>query len=153
MSRLSFTAAAVFAVTLATSPLTLKAQDSTKTRPDTSAMGGDMDHVMGPWKEMNEFHRVLAATWHPASKDDLVPLRVRARELKALADAWAASKAPAAPATCGGDDVREAIAKVARDTRGITAMITAGADDNWLAASLKGVHDSFETIEAKCGHS
>jgi hypothetical protein len=26
-------------------------------------------------------------------------------------------------------------------------MITAGADDNWLAASLKTVHDTFEVAE------
>jgi hypothetical protein len=145
---------AVLASAVTVLPTAAHAQDSTKTRPDSSAtaMAGEMDHMMmGPWKEMNTFHRVLGATWHPASKNDLVPLRVRAKELKAAADAWAASKAPESPAACGGADVRTAVAKVARDTRGIVAMITAGADDNWLAASLKGVHDSFELVEAKCG--
>ncbi len=109
-----------------------------------------MDHMMSPWKEMNAFHRVLGATWHPASKNDLVPLRVRANELKAAADAWAASKAPESPAACSGEEVRAAVAKLARDTRGIALMITAGADDSWLAASLKGVHDSFEKVESRC---
>jgi hypothetical protein len=139
---------------LAALPSTVHGQDSTKTRPDSSAtaMAGEMDHMMmGPWKEMNAFHRVLGATWHPASKNDLVPLRVRAKELKAAADVWAASKAPESPTSCGGDDVRAAVAKVARDTRGIVAMITAGADDNWLAASLKGVHESFQVAEKACG--
>jgi hypothetical protein len=31
-------------------------------------------------------------------------------------------------------------------------MIAAGADDTWIAASLKGVHDSFELAEKACGH-
>ena len=153
MLRQLFTVA-VLASAVTVLPTAVHAQDSTKTRPDSSAtaMAGEMDHMMmGPWKEMNAFHRVLGATWHPASKNDLVPLRVRAKELKAAADAWAASKAPESPASCSGEDVRTAVAKVARDTRGIVAMITAGADDNWLAASLKGVHESFQVAEKACG--
>jgi hypothetical protein len=108
-------------------------------------------HLMGPWKEMNAFHRLLGETWHAASKDNLVPLRARARDLKVAADAWAASKVPESPASCASEQVRTAITKVAKETRGIVAMITAGADDTWLAASLKGVHDSFESVESKCG--
>jgi hypothetical protein len=30
-------------------------------------------------------------------------------------------------------------------------MITAGADDSWLAASLKGVHETFGVAEKGCG--
>jgi hypothetical protein len=139
-----------FAFLLAT-PFAVQAQDASKPKPDSSAATA-MDHHMGPWKEMNAFHKVLGATWHPASQKDLVPLRVRANELKAAADAWAASKAPEAHASCGSEEVKTAIAKVAKDTRGIAAMIIAGADDNWLAASLKGVHDTFEVAEKACGH-
>jgi hypothetical protein len=77
--------------------------------------------MMGPWKEMNAFHRVLGATWHPASKNDLVPLRVRAKELKAAADAWAASKAPESPASLQwrgrADRGREGRARYAWDCR------------------------------------
>ena len=36
---------------------------------------------------MNAFHRVLGATWHPAEKNDLAPLKARAKELKAAAKA------------------------------------------------------------------
>jgi len=139
---------AVLACILTATPVL--AQESPRPRSD-SASSSMEDHMMGPWKEMNAFHRLLGATWHPAAKDDLVPLRVRAKELKAAADAWAASKAPESPATCGTDEVRTAITKVAKDTRGIVAMIAAGADDTWLAASLKGVHDSFELAEKACG--
>ena len=125
------------------------AQESSRPRPDSAS--SMEDHMMGPWKEMNAFHRLLGETWHPASKDNLVPLRARATDLKAAAAAWAASKAPESPATCGTDEVRTAITKVVKDTKGIVAMIAAGADDTWLAASLKGVHDSFELAEKACG--
>lgn len=153
MSRQLFTAATAATLAIAL-PFTAHAQDSTRAKPDSSAtaMAGEMDHMMmGPWKEMNAFHKVLGATWHPASKNDLVPLRVRARELRAAADAWAASKAPESPASCGSEEVHAAIVKVARDMRAIVLMISAEADDSWLAGSLKAVHDSFETVEAKCG--
>ena len=141
---------AVLTCILTATPVLLQAQETTRARPD-SAASSTMESHMGPWKEMNAFHTVLGATWHPASKQDLVPLRVRANELKAAADAWAASKAPESLASCATEEVKAAITKVAKDTRGIAAMIVAGADDTWLAASLKGVHDTFEVAEKACG--
>ena len=139
---------AVLSCLFTATPVLLQAQEKPKPESASSSM---MDHHSGPWKEMNAFHRLLGETWHPAAKDDLVPLRARAKELKAAADAWAASKAPAAPASCGSEEVRTVITKVAKDTRGIVAMIAAGADDAWLAAQLKGVHDNFEVAEKSCG--
>ena len=149
---LRFLVTAACSLFLTATPVLLSAQDSTRVRPDSSA-SADMHHMMSPWKEMNDFHKVLGATWHPAEKGNLVPLRVRAKELKAAAIAWANSKAPAMPESCGSESVRASIDKVARDSRGIVAMLEAEADDNWLRATLKGVHDAFETAEARCsGH-
>src|SRR5512139_472255 len=106
----------------------LAAQDTTKPKPDAAKMGmmGMMaDHMMGPWKEMNAFHHVMAATWHPASseKADLAPLKVHARDLVKAADAWAASKAPSMPASCGTEAVRTAVTKVATDTKALVALV------------------------------
>ena len=144
---------AVLSCILTATPVLLQAQETSRQRPDSAAASTMESHMMGSWKEMNAFHKVLAETWHPASKQDLVPLRVRANELKAVADAWAASKAPESPVSCASEEVKAAITKVAKDTRGIALMIVAGADDTWLAASLKGVHDSFEAVEKACsGH-
>ena len=142
---------AVLSCILTATPALLHAQETSRPRPDSAASSAMESHMMGPWKEMNAFHKVLGATWHPASKQDLVPLRVRANELKAAAGAWAASKAPESLASCASEEVKAAITKVANDTRGIAAMIVAGADDTWLAASLKGVHDTFEVAEKACG--
>jgi hypothetical protein len=145
-------ALALLAGLLAFAPVSLVAQDTTRTRPDSSAMAGHMDdHMMGPWKEMNAFHRVLVATWHPAQKNDLIPLRVRAKELKTLADAWAASKPPEMPVACASEEVRAAVTKIARDSRGLVALLAAEADDEWLVASFKGLHESFEVAEQRCG--
>ena len=133
-------------------PATLTAQDPTKPKPD-SARGGMMeDHMMGPWKEMNTFHRVMGATWHPASqKGDMAPLKARAKELLTTAEAWAASKAPAMPASCGSEAVRGAATKVVTETKALVAMLDSGADDATLKTALKNVHDAFETAEKGCG--
>ena len=132
-------------------PTTLAAQDSTKPKPD-SARAGMMDHMMGPWKEMNAFHRVMGATWHPASqKSDLAPLKARAKELLTSAETWASSKPPAMPASCASEPVRNAATKVVTETKALVALVDAGSDDAKLKAALKSVHDAFEVAEKSCG--
>lgn len=132
-------------------PAQLTAQDTTKSKPD-SARGMMDDHMMGPWKEMNAFHRVMAATWHPASqKGDVAPLKARVKELLTSADAWAASKPPAIPASCGSEAVRNAATRVAAESKALVALVDSGADDARLKAALKGVHDAFEVAEKGCG--
>jgi hypothetical protein len=143
----------IAALVAAIAPVQLTAQDATKPKPD-SAQGGSMDdhHMMGPWKEMNAFHRIMAATWHPASqKGDVAPLKTRVKELLSTADAWAASKPPATPASCGTEAVRNAATKVATESKALVALVDSGADEGQLKAALKGVHDAFEVAEKGCG--
>ena len=135
---------------IASVPVVSSAQAST-TKPD-SAKPAAMDHMAGPWKEMNEFHRVMGATWHPASqKNDLAPLKARAKDLVTTAEAWAASKPPAHPVACGSDEVRAATTKVAREAKALAALVESGAGDAKLKEALKGVHDAFEVAEHGCG--
>ena len=137
---------------LLTVSLSVSAQDTTKPKPE-SARGGMMeDHMMGPWKEMNAFHTVMAATWHPASqKNDLAPLRSRAKELLTTADAWAASKAPAMHGSCATDSVRTSVTKVASQSKALLSLVDNKADDAALKAALKELHDAFEVVEKACG--
>jgi hypothetical protein len=142
------------AVLFAAFTATAGAQDTTKAKPEASKADMMDDHMMGPWKEMNAFHRVMGATWHPVSqKGDLAPLKARAKELLAAADTWAASKPPAMPASCGSKDVLAAVTKVAAESKSLAALIDSGADDARLKAALKGVHETFEVAEKSCaGH-
>lgn len=139
---------------LAAFAATVPAQDTIKTKPEASKANMMDDHMMGPWKEMNAFHKVMGATWHPASqKSDLAPLKAHAKDLLAAADTWAASKPPAMPASCGSKEVLAAVTKIAAESKGLAAMIDSGADDASLKAALKGVHDTFEVAEKACaGH-
>ena len=132
-------------------PLPLAAQDPAKPTPEAEKTEM-MDHMMGPWKEMNAFHRVMGATWHPASsKGDLAPLKAKAKELLTAADAWAASRPPAMPASCGDSTVVAAAKKVAGETKALLALVESNADDTRLKSALKSVHDTFEVAEKACG--
>ena len=145
---------ALIAVLVTCVPGTLSAQDTTKPKPDSSRAGMMDHHMAGPWKEMNAFHHILGATWHPADHEgNLSHLKSRAKELLKTADAWAASKPPAMPAGCGSEAVRGAATKVATETKVLVALLDAGSDDAKLKAALKGVHDAFEVAEKGCaGH-
>ena len=141
--------ALLFAVAV---PAALSAQDSTKPKPDSARARMMEHHMSGPWKEMNAFHHVLRATWHPAEHDgDLAPLKSRVKELLKAADAWAASKPPAMPASCNSEPVRAAATKVAAETRALSALVDSKTDDAKLKAALKSVHDAFEVAEKACG--
>jgi hypothetical protein len=49
---------------------------------------------MESWKELKDFHEVMSATYHPTEKGDYKPIRSRAAELVAKADALQRSKYP-----------------------------------------------------------
>ncbi len=106
-------------------------------------------HAAGGWMEMDAFHNVLAATWHPASKsDDLQPLRARAGALADAARAWAAA---AMPKACDTPETRTTIAALATDARALADLAAKPATtDAQLKASLKALHDRFEPVEQGC---
>lgn len=108
-------------------------------------------HTMSMWKEMDAFHTVLAATWHPAEKDDLAPLKAKVKDLAKAAETWSGSKAPAMAHGCGTEAVTKTTAKVATDAKALAAMVESGADDAKLKESLKALHDTFEVAEKACG--
>jgi hypothetical protein len=146
-----------FAVTLALSAVLAgggqaqAAQAATQGRPDTTRAAMD-HHAMGPWKELNAYHELMGASWHPAEqKNDLAPLRAKIADLVKAADAWGGSKAPAMPHGCGTDAVKTAVAKVVTDTKALAALVASSASDAALKESLKALHDTFEVAERACG--
>jgi hypothetical protein len=128
----------------------------TSTAPATPAGASAMEmrHAMGSgWAELDAFHEVLAATWHPASeRRDLAPARARAGELARRARAMAASRAPAStPAGCRAPATTRLTRLVARDAQAFARVAAASStSDARLTASLRGVHDRFHAVEARC---
>jgi hypothetical protein len=112
-----------------------------------SAMAGK-DHMGATWKEMDTFHTLLGATFHPVAKDSLQPLRDKVSDLAAAAKAWSASTPPA---SCNSDDVRKAVGALSTDAESLAAQVKRGARDGELKKSITALHELFESVEKKCG--
>lgn len=106
-------------------------------------------HKAAPWKEMDAFHKLLAATFHPAQeKKDLKPLRAKADSLAATARSWAASTPPKA---CAAADIRTTIGELSMDALAIGNQVLAQATDAELMKAITALHTRFEGVEMQCG--
>jgi len=107
-----------------------------------------MNHHMSGWKEMDAYHMLMMATWHPAKgTNDLTPTRAKADSLAVAADVWAKAVVPAA---CDNKATRETIALVATDTRALATLARTKVSDAALKTALSALHDRFETLEESC---
>ena len=110
---------------------------------------GHSHDAAGAWKEMNAFHALLAATFHPAQgKKDLKPLRAKADSLAAAARIWASSTPPKA---CAAADIRTTIGELSTDALDIGNQVLQQATDADLMKSITALHTRFESVEKKCG--
>jgi hypothetical protein len=118
---------------------------------DMSMMGMDsgMKHEMmsSGWTELDAFHKVLMATWHPAQKSDLKPARDKAADIVKTAEAWAASKGPA---KCDNATTREALPGIVADAKAYASVVKANGTDDAVKAALKKAHDGFEKAAMPC---
>lgn len=143
MRRLVFAGAV-----LVLSASVLSAQ-STSAKPPMKHDMGKMDHMASSWKEMDEFHKLLGATFHPVKeKKNTKPLREKADALAAAARAWTASTPPA---SCGSAEVKSTVAAISTDALAIGNQVLAQASDDELSKAITTLHDKFEGVEKKCG--
>ena len=113
-----------------------------------SAPGEAMMHHSSGWAELDEYHMLMMATWHPAKKkNDLAPIRAQAADLAAAAAKWEQSSAPA---SCAGDETKQAVAKVAADSRKLAALVEADGADADVKTALAELHDGFEAVMHAC---
>jgi hypothetical protein len=143
-------------VTLIAAPLS--AQEKPPVKPPASAMDhskmdhATMDHGAAKaegWKELDAYHLLMMATWHPAKdKNDLAPIRAKAAEMVASAKLVAASTSPMA---CQKPELLKAQAALPMETEKVAAMVAAKAADTDLKAGLKGLHDRFDVLEGCAG--
>lgn len=100
------------------------------------------------WKELDAYHMLMMATWHPAKdNNDLSATRAKIGEMVAAAKAVAASKAPAA---CQKPELSTAQAGLTGETEKVAALVSRKADDAALRSAMKSLHDRFEVLEEGC---
>jgi len=115
-----------------------------KDRP--AAAQHSMEHMSG-WKELDAYHTVMMAVWHPAKeKNDLAPIRAQAAKLAQAAEVWVKA---AIPSACDTPDNRTNIVKVSEESRALATLVQAGRDEQ-VKPALKALHDRFELVNRSC---
>ncbi|HYC40490.1 MAG TPA: hypothetical protein VEB63_08380 [Chitinophagaceae bacterium] len=95
------------------------------------------------WVEMEEFHKVMGATFHPAEEGRLDPIKTRSGEMLEKAKAWKRSEAPA-----GYDKnaVNGSLKDLVKGARKLDKMVKEKASDEAITAQLTKLHDIFHEI-------
>ncbi len=150
-------ASALAALTLSAAPL---AAQATGAKPPAKTGMEGMDHnahmkagakeaePSTGWKELDAYHMLMMATWHPAKQNgDMAPLKAKAKEMVASAKLLAASTPPKA---CATPKLKEAATNLAPQTQDVADMVAKGADNNALKDALKVLHDKFDVLEEGC---
>ncbi|MEJ0102886.1 MAG: hypothetical protein WDO19_10150 [Bacteroidota bacterium] len=99
------------------------------------------------WKEMEDFHSVMATTFHPAEEGNLKPIKTRSGEMLDKATAW---KNADAPEGYNKKAVKSNLKKLVKGAKEIDKMVKENAADTELVARLSKLHDIFHEIMEKC---
>lgn len=97
------------------------------------------------WKEMDEFHAVMADVYHPLKdSSNLEPIKKDADDLSAAATKWAKAKVPS---KVDNDQTKEALAHLEDGAKELATMVKDGATtDELIATKLTILHDTFHSI-------
>jgi len=101
------------------------------------------------WTELNEFHSVMAQTFHPSEEGNLKPIRERSGEFLEKAKALQKGKIPASFNT---PEIKKAIDELVKGSAALNQMVIKKADDKTITKKLGELHDIFHTIQGLCRH-
>ena len=96
------------------------------------------------WEEMDEFHMVMAETFHPYKDSaDLQPVKAKAGELAAAADKWASS---ALPKKVDNDEMKTSLQELKSEAEILEDLVQTGTNEA-IGEQLTKVHDKFHHIQ------
>jgi hypothetical protein len=96
------------------------------------------------WKEMDDFHMVMAETFHPYKDSaDLEPVKKKVGELVASADRWANSSIPK---RVDNETTRGQLQSLKSETEVLADLVQKG-DDTPIGEQLNKVHELFHQIQ------
>jgi hypothetical protein len=99
------------------------------------------------WKELDDFHTVMAQTFHPAEEGKLEPIKSRSQEMIDKAVAWKNSEAPE-----GYDKkaIKKNLKELVKGAEEVHMLVKSNASDNEIKEKLSQLHDVFHQIVEKC---
>lgn len=106
--------------------------------------GDHNGEAVAEWREMDDFHFVMAETFHPyRDSSNLEPVRQHAGELKEAAERWLASEAPGREDAGAFQDVLKQLHAEASDL----VDRVRGGDDDAIGEQLNQLHDTFHKVQ------
>lgn len=99
------------------------------------------------WKEMEDFHKVLSKTFHPAEEGNVKPAKDSANLLLQRAEAWQQAAIPAGYKT---DLTKSVLTKLVASCKDLESAVKQGKADDVIKSKITKVHDDFHEIAEKC---
>jgi len=100
--------------------------------------------------QQENFHTVMAATFHPAEEGNVEPLREKAGDLTAAAKTWSNLQLPA---EYDDTDLNSRLAELVRGSERIEGLIQTEATDSTLQQAITNLHEVFHGIMGECKHA
>lgn len=101
------------------------------------------------WPALDEYHKVMAMTFHPAETGDLVPLKKYGADLSTTASTLKKSVIPEALNKPGLADI---VSLLEKESLALAKMVKSKKSDAVLKKSIFALHDRFHQIVEKCVH-
>lgn len=101
------------------------------------------------WKELDDYHTIMAQTFHPSEEGNLKPIRERSGELAAKAKTLQKSTIPTAYQKKG---VKETLVLLAKESKALDKMVRKKKSDADITKALAALHDRFHEVMEKCHH-
>ena len=111
--------------------------------------GHDHEHHDGSdhaaeWKEMDDFHMIMAETFHPYKDSaNLEPAKRRASELLTAAEGWLTAPLPE---KVDNEEMKSRLRQLKSEAQTLAESVKS-ADENIIAEHLTRVHDTFHAIQ------
>lgn len=102
------------------------------------------EEASGEWKEMEAFHKIMAAAYHPLKDSgDVRPATQLMDSLATSAEQWAAAPLPE---KVNNEDMKAKLEKLKTDLRQLATDIKEGAPEDQIGTTLSEIHEQFHHI-------
>jgi hypothetical protein len=99
------------------------------------------------WPELEAFHKIMSATFHPSEEGNFEPIKTRIGE---LVEAAAKMNTSTVPAEFNKPEILETSKKMEADARALEEKIKANATNEDIKKDLVALHDTFHKIVGLC---
>lgn len=114
-----------------------KKEETTAQKTEETAAGES-------WKEMDDFHMIMAEAFHPYKDSmNLEPAKASAAEMAASAEKWFSAPLPE---KVNNDEVKAKLENLKNESAAFVETVAKG-DDKLTAEALTKLHDAFHEIQ------